>query len=80
MSFDALASLRQAGVITANTSPAALDVLSGLSEGEVKFLSSLGTRIKAAMAPEVLAHSEEGNEDTPCLIGMSCGGFGRELH
>lgn len=77
MAFDALASLRQAGIVTSNTSPAVVDILSGLSESEVEFLASLDTRIKAAVTPEVLAHSEEADEDTPCLVGMSCGSFGR---
>ncbi len=76
MAFDALDSLRQAGVVTAKTSPAVADILGGLSESEVQFLSSLDTRIKAAMTPEVLAHSEEADEDTPCLVGMGCGSFG----
>ncbi|MGN9844157.1 aroma-sacti cluster domain-containing protein [Nonomuraea sp. H19] len=78
MTFNALDALRAAGIVTAKTSPAALGVLSELSESEVQFLGSLDQRIKAAMRPEVLAHSEEGNEDTPCLAGFSCGHFGSD--
>jgi hypothetical protein len=78
MSFNALDALRAAGIVTGKTSPAAIGVLSELNESEVAFLSSLDTRIKAAMRPEVVAHSEEGGEDTPCVAGFTCGHFGSD--
>jgi hypothetical protein len=77
MSVNALDALRQAGVVTSRTAQPVLDILAGLNEDEVKFLSSLDARIKAAMTPEVLAHSEDGEEDTPCTFGFSCGSFGK---
>ncbi|GLW05832.1 hypothetical protein Misp01_09620 [Microtetraspora sp. NBRC 13810] len=78
MTFNALDALREAGIVHAKTSQAALGVLGELTESEVQFLGSLDARIKAAMKPEVLAHSEEGGEDTPCLAGFSCGHFGSD--
>jgi hypothetical protein len=79
MAFNALEQLRANGIISSRTSPAAVGVLSTLSEQEVEFLDSLNARIKAATSPAVVAHSDEGDEDSPCLIGMSCGGFGNHL-
>lgn len=79
MSSNALDTLREAGIVKPNTAPAVVEILSGLNEQEARFLSSLDARIKAAMTPEVIAHSEEGEEDAPCLIGMSCGSFGSAM-
>jgi hypothetical protein len=76
MSFNALETLREAGVITAKTSQPVLDVLSELNEDEARLISSLDARIKAAMTPEVVAQSEEGEEDAPCAFAFSCGTFG----
>lgn len=78
MAYNALDELRRAGVVTPRTSKAALSVLGELSEEEAKFISSLDARIKSAMAPEVVAHSEEGDEDAPC-IGFSCTGYSHDV-
>lgn len=72
MSFDALNALRQAGVVNSKTAQPALDVLSTLSEEETQMLSSLNARLQAAISPEVVAHSEEGDEDAACLVAFSC--------
>jgi hypothetical protein len=79
MTFNAVERLRATGVISGRTSPEAVHVLSTLNESEVDFLDSLNARIKSATAPAVVAHSEEGDEDSPCLVGMSCGHFGSHL-
>jgi hypothetical protein len=76
VAFNAIEKLRETGIVTTRTSPEAVTVLSTLNESEVDFLDSLNARIKSALAPAVVAHSEEGDEDSPCLVGMSCGSFG----
>lgn len=81
MAFNVLDELRQAGVVTDRTPPATLDVLSDISEDEARFLSSLNARIKAAQTPEVVAHSEEGEEDAPCDGVFICGVYsGMEIN
>ncbi|GLW12537.1 hypothetical protein Misp01_76650 [Microtetraspora sp. NBRC 13810] len=77
MTFNALDALREAGIVHAKTSPAALHVLAELSESEVQILGSLSARMKEAMKPEVLAHSEEGGEESPC-VAYSCPHFGHD--
>jgi hypothetical protein len=79
MSFNALETLREAGVINSKTSQPVLDVLSELSEEETRLIRSLDARVKAAAAPEIVAHSEDGEEDAPCLLGFTCGSFGSSL-
>jgi hypothetical protein len=79
MSFNALDTLREAGVINSRTSQPVLDVLSELSEEETQLLSSLNARVRAAAAPEIVAHSEDGEEDAPCYYGFTCGSFGSAL-
>jgi len=78
MAHNALDTLREAGVVTARTPEPVLNILSELSEDEARFISSLDARIKAAMSPEVVAHSEDGEEDAPCIVGMSCGVYAGE--
>jgi hypothetical protein len=77
MTFNALEALSQAGIVTDSTSAPTADVLRGLTEDEATFLSTLNDRMKAAIAPEVISHIEDGDEDIPdpCWVIFICDSF-----
>lgn len=58
MSFDALAALREAGILEPGTAPALEELFAGLTPEETRLLIAAKSRIKDVL-PDVVAHAQD---------------------